>query len=75
MPYAENMHVEQIETPAMVVDLDIMESNLRRVAGYAAEHGLRLRPHTKTHKSVSLAKRQLALGAAGLTVAKVRKRR
>jgi D-serine deaminase-like pyridoxal phosphate-dependent protein len=65
------MHVEQIETPAMVVDLDVMEANLRRVAGYAAAHGLRLRPHTKTHKSVNLAKRQLALGAAGLTVAKV----
>src|SRR5215469_16286476 len=65
------MRVEQIDTPAMVVDLDIMEANLRRVADYAGTHGLRLRPHTKTHKSVLLAKRQLALGAAGLTVAKV----
>jgi len=53
------------------VDLDIMERNLERVAGYAREHGLRLRPHTKTHKSVGIGKRQLALGAAGLTVAKV----
>src|SRR5215469_911391 len=65
------MRVEQIDTPAMVVDLDIMEANLRRVADYAGAHGLRLRPHTKTHKSVMLARRQLALGAAGLTVAKV----
>jgi D-serine deaminase-like pyridoxal phosphate-dependent protein len=65
------MHLEQIDTPAMVVDLDIMESNLRRVAEYSAAHGLRLRPHTKTHKSVNLARRQLAMGAAGLTVAKV----
>jgi len=65
------MHLSEIETPALVVDVDIMERNLRRVAGYAGEHGLRLRPHTKTHKSVRLAKRQLALGAAGLTVAKV----
>src|SRR5271157_5005841 len=65
------MHVSEIETPALLVDLDILGRNLRRVAGYAAEHGLRLRPHTKTHKSIRLAKRQLELGAAGLTVAKV----
>src|SRR5215467_6452699 len=65
------MHVSEIDTPALVVDLDIMERNLTRVASYAREHGLRLRPHTKTHKSVSLARRQIALGAAGLTVAKV----
>src|ERR1017187_1641700 len=65
------MHVSEIDTPALVVDLDIMERNLARVADYAREHGLRLRPHTKTHKSVRLAKRQLASGASGLTVAKV----
>jgi D-serine deaminase-like pyridoxal phosphate-dependent protein len=63
--------LSEIETPALVVDLDILDRNLRRVAGYAEQHGLRLRPHTKTHKSVMLAKRQLELGAAGLTVAKV----
>ncbi len=60
-----------IETPALVVDLDILDRNLRRVAAYASRHGLRLRPHTKTHKSILLAKRQLEVGAAGLTVAKV----
>ena len=65
------MHVSEIDTPALLVDLDIMERNLARVADYAREHGLRLRPHTKTHKSVRLAKRQLASGASGLTVAKV----
>lgn len=63
--------LSEIETPALVVDLDILDRNLRRVADYAGQHGLRLRPHTKTHKSVMLAKRQLELGAAGLTVAKV----
>ena len=65
------MLVSEIETPALLVDLDILDRNLRRVAEYARAHRLRLRPHTKTHKSVMLAKRQLALGAAGLTVAKV----
>jgi D-serine deaminase-like pyridoxal phosphate-dependent protein len=64
-------HISEIETPALAVDLDILDRNLRRVADYAGKHGLRLRPHTKTHKSVMLAKRQLELGAAGLTVAKV----
>jgi D-serine deaminase-like pyridoxal phosphate-dependent protein len=65
------MHVSEIDTPALVVDLDIFERNLCRVAGYAREHGLRLRPHTKTHKSIRVGKRQLESGAAGLTVAKV----
>ena len=65
------MKIEDLDTPALIVDLDIMEANLNRVAGYAATHGLRLRPHTKTHKSILPAKKQIALGAAGLTVAKV----
>ncbi len=61
---------QDLDTPALIVDLDIMERNLRRVADYCASHSLRLRPHTKTHKSISIARQQLALGAAGLTVAK-----
>ncbi|HLH00655.1 MAG TPA: alanine racemase [Bryobacteraceae bacterium] len=63
--------VEDLDTPAILIDLDIMERNLRRVAEYAQQHGLRLRPHTKTHKIPALAREQLRLGAAGLTVAKV----
>jgi D-serine deaminase-like pyridoxal phosphate-dependent protein len=65
------MHVSEIDTPALIVDLDIFERNLARVAQYARDHSLRLRPHTKTHKSIHVAKLQLAGGAAGLTVAKV----
>ncbi|MDW8356117.1 MAG: alanine racemase, partial [Bryobacterales bacterium] len=65
------MRVADLDTPALLVDLDIMERNLRRAAEYAARHGLRLRPHTKTHKIPALGRRQLELGAAGLTVAKV----
>jgi len=64
------MHISELDTPALLVDLDIMERNLARVAAYAKEHGLRLRPHTKTHKSPKLARRQLDLGAAGISVAK-----
>jgi D-serine deaminase-like pyridoxal phosphate-dependent protein len=65
------MRVSDIDTPALLVDLDAMERNLRRVADYTQKHGLRLRPHTKTHKSPRIGRRQLELGAAGLTVAKV----
>ncbi len=65
------MRLSEIDTPALAVDLDVLERNLARAADYARRHGLRLRPHTKTHKSIALARRQLESGAAGLTVAKV----
>ncbi len=65
------MHISELETPALAIDLDIMERNLQRAAEYTRTHGLRLRPHTKTHKIPALARRQLELGAAGLAVAKV----
>jgi D-serine deaminase-like pyridoxal phosphate-dependent protein len=65
------MHVSELDTPALLIDLDVMERNLRRVAEYTKTHGLRLRPHTKTHKIPALARMQLASGAIGLTVAKV----
>ena len=65
------MHISEIETPAILIDLDIFERNLARVADYAKSQGLRLRPHTKTHKIPDIGRRQVELGAAGLTVAKV----
>jgi D-serine deaminase-like pyridoxal phosphate-dependent protein len=64
------MNIYDLDTPAMIVDLDIMERNLQRVAAYARDHQLRLRPHAKTHKSPVLARRQIDLGAVGITVAK-----
>lgn len=63
--------IRDLETPALLVDLDRLEANIRRVAGYCAEHGLRLRPHTKTHKTPEIGRMQLDGGAAGLTAAKV----
>lgn len=62
--------VDELETPALVVDLERLERNLARASGYCDGHGLALVPHTKTHKTVEIAARQLALGASGLTVAK-----
>lgn len=64
------MRVSDLDTPALLIDIGIMENNLVRVADYARQNGLRLRPHTKTHKIPKLGRRQLDLGAAGLTVAK-----
>jgi D-serine deaminase-like pyridoxal phosphate-dependent protein len=65
------MLISELETPAVIVDLDIMDRNLARMAGYCRAHQLRLRPHTKTHKIPELAKRQIASGATGITVAKI----
>jgi D-serine deaminase-like pyridoxal phosphate-dependent protein len=65
------MTISELETPALLIDLDIMEGNLKKVADYGKKHNLRVRPHTKTHKIPALGRKQLDLGAAGLTVAKV----
>ncbi len=65
------MHISEIDTPAILIDVDTMDRNLRRAADYARDNDLRLRPHTKTHKIPALGRRQIELGAAGLTVAKV----
>src|SRR5438270_588765 len=62
--------LDEVETPAAVVDLDRLEANLRRLQAYADSHAIALWPHTKTHKSPEIGLRQLALGAGGLTVAK-----
>lgn len=64
--------LDELITPAALVDLDRMDANLDRMAEYAASQQLHLRPHTKTHKSPELARAQLRRGAAGVTVATVR---
>src|ERR1700741_1904839 len=65
------MHISELETPAVVVDLDVMDQNLARMAAYCREHELLLRPHTKSHKIPELAQQQIASGAHGITVAKL----
>jgi D-serine deaminase-like pyridoxal phosphate-dependent protein len=57
-----------LDTPYLVVDLDVVEANATRLATALAARGIALRPHVKTHKSVGLARIQLERGAAGLTV-------
>ncbi|MGQ0560902.1 MAG: alanine racemase [Gemmatimonadota bacterium] len=61
--------LDEIFTPAALVDVDRMAANLDRMARYTAQHDLALWPHTKTHKTPELSGEQLRRGAAGLTVA------
>ncbi len=58
-------------TPSILVDLGAVERNVRRMAAYARGHKIGVRPHTKTHKSVRMARLQVECGAVGLTAAKV----
>ncbi|BCJ75741.1 hypothetical protein CS0771_52850 [Catellatospora sp. IY07-71] len=63
--------MDQLPTPYLSVDLDVLDRNLARMAAFTAERGVALRPHAKTHKCLQIARRQLDAGAVGLTVATV----
>lgn len=65
------MRYTELPTPALTIDLDVLERNLDRMSDYCREHNLGLRPHTKTHKTPEVGRMQLDRGARGLTVAKV----
>ncbi|MCF3629555.1 DSD1 family PLP-dependent enzyme [Thalassospiraceae bacterium LMO-SO8] len=62
---------EDIDTPALLIELDAFERNLRKMADFAKESGVRLRPHSKTHKSAHIARLQMELGAVGVCCQKV----
>ncbi len=61
----------KLQTPALVVDLDVLERNIEAMAAHARKHGIALRPHAKTHKSAEIARRQIAAGALGICCAKL----
>ena len=63
--------IPDLATPAVLVDLDVVERNVAAMQARAEEAGVRLRPHAKTHKSPRIGRLQLSAGAAGLTLAKV----
>lgn len=69
VPLPLDIQDERLDTPAVLVDLDVVEANVARMAAFAQRAGLLLRPHVKTHKSLAMARRQLAAGATGLCVA------
>ena len=68
-PEAPSVH--ELVTPALVVDLDLLQRNVTDMASYAATQGFVLRPHAKTHKTPRIADLQRHAGALGLTVATV----
>src|SRR5246500_6042430 len=63
--------VAEVETPALLIELDALDRNIAKMAEFARAAGVRVRPHAKTHKSTAIALRQIALGAVGQCVQKV----
>ena len=63
--------IADLDTPAVTVHLDVMESNIRRVHGHLAKHGIANRPHIKTHKIPAIGTLQMQGGAVGITCQKL----
>lgn len=65
------MHIDELETPVAVVDLNKLEANIARLQSYLEGHGIANRPHIKTHKIPEIAHMQIAAGAIGITCQKL----
>lgn len=70
-PALPGQPLAQVDTPSLVLDLDVFEANLGAMQQWADKHGVALRPHAKAHKCPEVARRQLALGARGICCQKV----
>ena len=70
-PAVVGMSVDEVDTPALIIDLDAFERNLDRMAAAARDLGVGLRAHAKTHKSPIIAAQQIARGAVGQCCQKV----
>jgi D-serine deaminase-like pyridoxal phosphate-dependent protein len=66
-----NVIPAEVVTPAVMIDVDVLDRNIERMASSMLSRGLRLRPHVKTHKTLEIARKQLAAGADGITVATI----
>ncbi|TMH52873.1 MAG: DSD1 family PLP-dependent enzyme [Betaproteobacteria bacterium] len=64
-------HKSALDTPALLVDLDVMEANIARIVATCRAHGVAWRPHSKAHKTPEIAHMQIAAGATGVTCAKL----
>ena len=64
VPALPGMNVADIQTPCLVLDLDALERNIRKMGDYARAHGMRHRAHGKMHKSVDIAELQIGIGGA-----------
>jgi len=65
------MHIDEVETPVPVVDMDKLQANIARLQAYLDEHKIANRPHIKTHKIPEIAQMQIDAGAIGITCQKV----
>ena len=63
--------LDDVDTPALIVELDALERNIAAMAAAVEDRGMRLRPHAKSHKSPDIARRQIAAGAVGICCQKV----
>jgi D-serine deaminase-like pyridoxal phosphate-dependent protein len=63
--------VQRLQTPALVLDLDLFMANVERMAAHCQQTGIQLRPHAKTHKCIEIARRQIEAGAVGICCAKL----
>ncbi len=63
--------IDEIDTPAIIVDLDVAEANIKRLQDFGDANGTAIRPHSKTHKSPVFARKQIEAGAIGICCAKV----
>ena len=71
-PAAEiGMPLSEVDTPSLILDLDLFEKNIRLMAASLNGTGIRLRPHAKSHKCPEVARRQIAAGAVGVCCQKV----
>jgi D-serine deaminase-like pyridoxal phosphate-dependent protein len=66
-----HMHIDALSTPALIVDTVRIRANITRWQSHAAQYGVALRPHIKTHKTIEIARMQQAAGAHGITAAKL----
>ena len=70
-PAAIGMPLADVDTPALLLELDAFEANLQRLAESLAGRAVKVRPHAKSHKCPQIAMRQIALGAVGVCCQKV----
>jgi D-serine deaminase-like pyridoxal phosphate-dependent protein len=71
MPARVGDALHEVDTPALVLDIDRFEANLERLMQSSTVRGMRVRPHAKSHKCVEIARRQMAAGAVGICCQKV----
>src|SRR5262249_7796941 len=71
MPAAPGDRLQDVDTPALILDLDRFEANLERMRETAASYNIRVRPHAKSHKCAEIARRQIAAGSVGICCQKL----